>query len=191
MPLLPLQILWLNLVTDGLLGLGLGVEPAEPDVMRRPPRTPDAPMLDRAARVHIGWIGVVIAAATLGLGVAYFDPARPEDPTWQTMIFASLAFTQIGHSLGLRASGRPALSFRSNPAMAALTLATLVLQLAAIYLPFMEHFFDLTPLSLTDLGIAFAMGVLTWAAHPARKKSPAMMLPAIFAYNLTCGSEQL
>jgi Ca2+-transporting ATPase len=86
------------------------------------------------------------------------------------MIFAALGFTQIGHALGLRASGRPALSFRSNPAMAALTLATLVLQLAAIYLPFMERFFDLTPLSLTDLGIAFAMGVLTWAAVHAEKR---------------------
>ena len=119
--------------------------------------------------MHIGWVGVVIAAATLGLGAAYFDPARPEDTTWQTMIFAALGFTQIGHALGLRASGRPVLSFRSNPAMAALTLATLVLQLGAIYLPFMERFFDLTPLSLTDLGIAFAMGVLTWAAVQIEK----------------------
>ena len=73
----------------------------------------------------------------------------------------ALGFTRIGHALGLRASGRPVLSFRSNPAMAALTLTTLVLQLGAIYLPFMDRFFDLTPLSLKDLGIAFAMGVLT------------------------------
>ena len=137
--------------------------------MRKPPRTPDAPVLDRASRVHIGWVGVVIAAATLGLGAAYFDPARPEDTTWQTMIFAALGFTQIGHALGLRASGRPILSFRSNPTMAALTLATLVLQLAAIYLPFMDRFFELTPLALTELGIAFAMGVLTWAAVQAEK----------------------
>ena len=165
----PLQLLWLNLLTDGLMGLGLGLEPAEADTMRKPPRTPDAPVLDRASRVHIGWVGVVIAAATLGLGAAYFDPARPEDTTWQTMIFAALGFTQIGHALGLRASGRPVLSFRSNPTMAALTLATLVLQLAAIYLPFMDRFFDLTPLSLTDLGIAFAMGVLTWAAVQVEK----------------------
>ena len=165
----PLQLLWLNLLTDGLMGLGLGMEPAEADTMRKPPRTPDAPVLDRAARVHIGWVGVVIAAATLGVGAAYFDPARPEDGTWQTMIFAALGFTQIGHALGLRASGRPVLSFRSNPSMAALTLATLILQLAAIYLPVMDRFFDLTPLSLKDLGIAFAMGVLTWAGVQMEK----------------------
>ena len=161
---LPLQILWLNLLTDGLLGLGLGLEPAEPDTMRKLPRTPDAPVLGRASRVHIGWIGVVIAAATLGLGALYVNPAQPEDTTWQTMIFAALGFTQIGHAMGLRASGRPVLSFRSNPAMAALTMATLALQLGAIYLPFMGRFFDLTPLLLEDLGMADSgMGVLTWA----------------------------
>jgi len=165
----PLQLLWLNLLTDGVMGLGLGVEPAEADTMRRPPRAPNAPVLDRAARVHISWVGVLIAAATLGLGAAYFDPARPEDTTWQTMIFAALGFTQIGHALGLRASGHPAFAVAPNPLMAGLTLATLILQLAAIYLPFMDQFFDLTPLPLRELGIALGMGVLTWAGVQVEK----------------------
>ena len=159
----PLQLLWLNLLTDGLMGLGLGVEPAEADAMRRPPRPPEAPVLDNAARLHIGWVGIVIAVATLGLGAAYFDPQRPEDTTWQTMIFAALGFTQIGHALGLRASGRLSLSIKANPLMALLTLATLALQLAVIYVPFLDRFFGLTPLPLEDLGLACAMGVLTWA----------------------------
>jgi Ca2+-transporting ATPase len=127
-------------------------------------------VLDTAARVHIGWVGVVIAIATLGLGAAYFDPARPEDTTWQTMIFAALGFTQIGHALGLRATGHSSVSITANPLMALSTLATLVLQLAAIYLPFMDRFFDLTPLSLKDLGIAFGMGVLTWAGVQIEKR---------------------
>jgi Ca2+-transporting ATPase len=166
----PLQLLWLNLLTDGLLGLGLGVEPAEADVMRRPPRPTKAPVLERADRLHIGWVGVVIAAATLGVGAAYFDPMRPEDTTWQTMIFAALGFTQIGHALGLRASGNSILSVAANPLMAMLTLAALGLQLAAIYLPFLERFFGLTPLALPDLALAFAMGVLTWAGVQVEKK---------------------
>jgi len=166
----PLQLLWLNLLTDGLMGLGLGLEPAESDTMRRPPRPPDAPVLDRASRVHIGWVGVAISAATLGLGALYINPALPEDTTWQTMIFAALGFTQIGHALGLRASGQPVLSFRSNPSMAALTLATLVLQLGAIYLPFLDRFFNLTPLSPKDLGITFGMGLLTWAGVLVEKR---------------------
>jgi Ca2+-transporting ATPase len=157
----PLQLLWLNLLTDGLMGLGLGVEPAEADTMRRPPRAPNAPILDRASRVHIGWVGVVIAMATLGVGAAYFDPALPEDGTWQTMIFAVLGFTQIGHALGLRASGHSPFSIVANPLMTALTLAALILQLAAIYLPFMDQFFGLTPLALPDLALAFGLGTVT------------------------------
>jgi P-type Ca2+ transporter type 2C len=120
-------------------------------------------VLDTAARVHISWVGVVIAVATLWLGAAYFDPLQPEDTTWQTMIFAALGFTQIGHALGLRASGRSSFSVKSNPLMALLTLATLALQLAVIYVPFLDRFFGLTPLPLRDLGLACAMGVLTWA----------------------------
>jgi len=166
----PLQLLWLNLLTDGLMGLGLGVEPAEADVMHRPPRPPAAPVLDKAARLHIGWVGIVIAAATLWLGAAYFDPLQPEDTTWQTMIFAALGFTQIGHALGLRASGRSSVSVRSNPLMALLTLTTLALQLAVIYIPFLDRFFGLTPLPLEDLGLACTMGVLTWAGVQIEKR---------------------
>ena len=166
----PLQLLWLNLLTDGLMGLGLGVEPAEADAMQKPPRRPDAPVLDAAARVHVSWMGVVIAVATIGLGAAYFDPLQPEDATWQTMIFAALGFTQIGHALGLRASGHSSFSITANPLMAILTLVTLMLQLAAIYLPFLDRFFGLTPLALKDLALAFGMGILTWAGVQIEKK---------------------
>jgi Ca2+-transporting ATPase len=160
----PLQLLWLNLLTDGLMGLGLGVEPAEADTMRRPPRAPDAPVLDRTVRVHISWVGVVIALITLGLGVAYFDPAHPADVTWQTMIFAALGFTQIGHALGLRASGRSPFSLTANPLMTGVTFTALALQLAVIYLPFLDRFFGLTPLMLPDLALAFVLGSLTFVA---------------------------
>jgi Ca2+-transporting ATPase len=158
----PLQLLWLNLLTDGLMGLGLGMEPAEAGTMQRPPRPPEAPVLDRPVKVHITWVGVLIAAVTLGLGVWYVDPARPEDTTWQTMIFTALGFTQIGHALGLRASGHSGFSLRANPLMTAVTLAALVLQLTVIYIPFFDRFFELTPLGLRDLGIAFAAGAITW-----------------------------
>jgi Ca2+-transporting ATPase len=102
--LLPLQLLWLNLLTDGLMGLGLGMEPIEAGTMRRPLRSPKASLLDRDARRHILWVGVLIAAITLGVGFLYYEPG---DKTWQTMMFSALAFTQIGHALGLRAAGVP------------------------------------------------------------------------------------
>ena len=158
----PLQLLWLNLLTDGLMGLGLGVEPAEADAMSRPPRKPDSPVLDKPARVQISWVGGLIAFLALGVGVMYFDPGKALDTTWQTMIFMTLGFTQVGNALGLRASGRSPLSPTSNPLMTVLTLMTIGLQLAVIYLPFMKTFFGLTPLTLQDLGICFGLGLLTF-----------------------------
>ncbi len=160
----PLQLLWLNLLTDGLMGLGLGVEPAEADAMNRPPRKPGSPVLDRPVRIQIAWVGGLIAILALGVGAVYFDPDKPLDNTWQTMIFMTLGFTQIGNALGLRASGSSPLSPVSNPLMTVLTLMTIGLQLAVIYLPFMESFFDLTPLALKELGISFGLGVLVFVS---------------------------
>jgi Ca2+-transporting ATPase len=159
----PLQLLWLNLLTDGLMGLGLGVEPAEADVMNRPPRRPGSPVLERPVSIQIAWVGGLIALLALGVGVMYFDPGNALDTTWQTMIFMTLGFTQVGNALGLRASGRSPLSPTSNPFMTVLTLMTIGLQLAVIYLPFMKEFFGLTPLPLQDLGISFGLGVLVFA----------------------------
>jgi Ca2+-transporting ATPase len=158
----PLQLLWLNLLTDGLMGLGLGVEPAEADAMSRPPRKPGSPVLDKPVRTQIAWVGVLIGVLALGTGVLYFDPANLPDTTWQTMIFMTLGFTQIGNALALRATGRASLSLTSNPFMTILTLVTIGLQLAVIYLPFMKEFFGLVPLSLQDLGISFGLGVLVF-----------------------------
>lgn len=158
----PLQLLWLNLLTDGLMGLGLGFEPAEADVMNRPPRRPNSPILDRANCVHIGWVGVLIAVLALGLGAAWFDSQRPEDTTWQTMLFASLGFAQIGQALGLRAWGYSILSIGVNPMMAAVALVSLVLQLLPIYVPALARFFSLTPLSGSQLALAMAVGVATF-----------------------------
>lgn len=158
----PLQLLWLNLLTDGLMGLGLGVEPAESDTMRRPPRAPQAPVFDRAARINVFWVGSLIAIFALGVGVFYYNPQNPSDNTWQTMIFATIGFTQIGNALGLRAFGYWVLSPKTNPLFPIVTTATLALQLAVIYLPFLDHFFGLVPLAWQDLSIAAGLGVFTF-----------------------------
>jgi P-type Ca2+ transporter type 2C len=160
--LTPLQLLWLNLLTDGLMGLGLGVEPPESDTMRHPPRKPDNPVFDRPLIVHVSWIGILIAFITLALGATYLDPTQPHNNTWQTIIFTTLGFTQIGHALGLRATGRSPFSLTSNPLMTVVTLATIGLQLFVIYVPFMKQFFELTPLALPDLAIAIVLGSITF-----------------------------
>jgi Ca2+-transporting ATPase len=163
----PLQLLWLNLLTDGLMGLGLGLEPAEAGTMRRPPRSPQASLLGPGMRRHISWVGAVIAAITLGVGYAYFDPS---DNTWQTMMFTTLAFTQIGHALGLRAAGeKPLANLRQNPALVGVTVLTILLQLAAVYVPFLERFFQVVPLSATDFGICATLGLVVWGAVEAER----------------------
>jgi Ca2+-transporting ATPase len=165
--LLPLQLLWLNLLTDGLMGLGLGLEPAEVGTMRRPPRSPQASLLDRDAQRHILWVGALIAAITLVVGTLYYAPG---DKTWQTMMFTTLAFTQIGHALGLRAAGgEPLAGLRANPAMIGVTVLTILLQLAAIYVPFLDEFFQVVPLSAANLGICVALGGVVWGAVELEK----------------------
>jgi len=166
--LLPLQLLWLNLLTDGLMGLGLGLEPAEAGTMRRPPRSPQANLLDRGAQRHILWVGIVIAVLTLGVGYIYY---APDSQTWQTMMFVTLAFTQIGHALGLRAAGDQGLkSLTANPTMIGVTFLTILLQIAAIYVPFLDTFFQVVPLSAKDLGLCALLGVVIGAAVEIEKR---------------------
>lgn len=162
--LTPLQLLWLNLLTDGLMGLGLGTEPAEADTMKRPPRSPEQSVLTRKDLIHVSWSGILIATITLGMGAFYFDPTNMQDTRWQTMIFATLGFTQIGHALGLRAYGHSVFSLKSNPLILVMAALTFLLQIAAIYVPFLDKFFGLTPLSLLELGLAVGAGFVTLTA---------------------------
>ncbi|PRY06438.1 Ca2+-transporting ATPase [Pontibacter ummariensis] len=158
----PLQLLWLNLLTDGLLGLGLGTEPAEEDTMRRPPRDPEKGALEKKDFYQMAVVGVTIAAISLSLGIYYFNPANPEDLTWQTMIFATVGFGQVFQALALRSTAHSVFSIKTNPLLAALVVVAVLLQLAVLYLPFMESFFRLVPIALEDLLIALAAGSLVF-----------------------------
>jgi Ca2+-transporting ATPase len=169
--LLPLQLLWLNLLTDGLLGLGLGVEPAEKNTMRRPPRDPRAGLFSDGLGLHVLWVGALIGAVALLVGWLYYDPADPSDKTWQTMIFTTLAFLQVGQALASR-SGRESLftlGLRSNVTLLALALVVVALQLAVLYAPFLEQFFQIVPLAPRDLIVAVGLGALGFVAIEIEK----------------------
>ncbi|MBP1727106.1 MAG: cation transport ATPase, partial [Deltaproteobacteria bacterium] len=130
-PLLPLQLLWLNLLTDGLMGLGLGVEPAERNTMDRSPYSPKEGVFSRGMGRHVAWVGALIGVITLGVGTWYF---YTEQPTWQTMVFTTLALAQVWQALATR-SLRDSLAkvgLFSNPLL--LTMAVLVfgLQMAVV-----------------------------------------------------------
>jgi Ca2+-transporting ATPase len=155
--LLPLQLLWLNLMTDGLLGLGLGVEPAEKGTMRRPPRDPRAGIFSEGLGKHILWVGALIGAVALLAGWLTLD--QPEN-TWQTMIFTTLAFLQVGQAIASRSSRESPfkLGLGSNPVLLAMAVLTIVLQLLVIYVPFLDRFFNVVPLSPTNLLLAAVLG---------------------------------
>lgn len=168
LPLLPLQILWINLVTDGLPGLALGVEPPEPDVMSRSPYDPEESFFGRGLGWQIVWIGVLMGLVSLGLGFWLWSADHPH---WQTMVFTTLTLSQMGNVLAIRSRRESIfkIGFLSNKAMLGAVLLTLVLQLAVIYVPFLQEFFNTGALSLADLGLSLVLSMIVfWAVELAK-----------------------
>ncbi|GEO04125.1 ATPase [Adhaeribacter aerolatus] len=154
----PLQLLWLNLLTDGLLGLGLGTEPAEEGIMQRPPRDPKKEALSKKDFLQLGTVGIIIGAIALSMAIIYYDPQNPNDLTWQTMIFATIGFAQVFQATAMRSFAHSPFSLFTNPLMTIVVASTVLLQIAVIYLPFTKSFFGLVPLPAKDLLISLAAG---------------------------------
>jgi len=167
-PLLPLQLLWLNLLTDGLLGLGMGVEGPERETMKRAPYSPQEGVFSRGGWWQVSWVGSLIGLLALGLGALYFFNGRPE---WQTMLFTFLAFAQVFQALAARSSRDSLfrLGLFSNPLLAALALIVMGLQLAVLYIPFVSDFFGVLPLSVQDLSVAIGTGGIIFIAMELEK----------------------
>ena len=168
LPLEPLQLLWLNLLTDGLLGLGLGLEPTEPDVMRRPPHSPRAGIFAEGMGRHITWVGAVIGLIAVGVGYAYWIGGRD---SWQTMVFTTLAFMQIAQALATRSQRESVfrIGLLSNRPLAGLALAVFSLQLAVIYVPVLQSFFGTQALTALDLVLGLGLSALLFAAIEGEK----------------------
>ncbi|MBC7264209.1 MAG: cation-translocating P-type ATPase [Chloroflexi bacterium] len=165
LPLLPLQILWINLVTDGLPGLALTVEPAERDTMRRPPYHPQENIFGRGMGRHILWVGFLMGLVSLGLGFWAWHTARP---TWQTMVFVTLTLSQMGHVLAIRSAQDSLfrIGLRSNKALLGAVLLTFVLQLLVVYVPLLQGVFKTVALPLRDLAISLILSmVVFWAVE--------------------------
>jgi Ca2+-transporting ATPase len=163
LPLQPLQLLWLNLLTDGLLGLGMGVEPAEKDVMKRPPARPSDSIFAGGMVSYIVLVGLLTGAVALTVGLFYYHSGSLY---WQTMIFTVLCFSQIGQAFATRSISESffKIGLLTNKLLLGMAAAVAVAQLAAIYLPFMNNFVYTQPLPLVDLIIAIvASSVVFWA----------------------------
>lgn len=166
-PLLPLHILWVNLVTDGLPGLALAAEPAERGVMKRPPRPPGESVFAGGLWQHTLWVGLLIAGLCLGVQAWALQTGMH----WQTMVFTVLTLSQMGHVLAIR-SERDSLftqGLRSNVPLAGAVLSTFVMQMAVIYVPMLQSLFHTEALSPGELAICLVCAVMVFAAVEAEK----------------------
>ena len=168
LPLLPIHILWMNLVTDGLPGMTLAAEPAEPDNMQRPPRRPQESLLAGGLWQHALWVGLLMAALALGTQ-AY--SIRHSNSHWQAMTFTVLTLSQLAHLLAIRSESASSwtLGVRSNPMLAAAVVLTFGLQMATIYVPPMARLFHMEPLSIMELVACTAVASVVFIAVECEK----------------------
>jgi Ca2+-transporting ATPase len=162
---MPLQILWINLMTDGLPALALGMEPAERDAMRRPPYHPNENIFGRGMGWHILWVGLVMGAVSLGVGYGLWSAG---DPHWQTMVFTVLAFSQLCHALAIRSESDSLfrIGLLSNKPFLGAVVLTFVLQLMVVYVPFAQGVFKTTSLPAANMAICLGLStVVFWAVE--------------------------
>ena len=167
-PLLPIHILWINLVTDGLPALALTTEPAEKDIMKRPPRRPNENLFSHGMWQHMIWVGLLMAAITLLCQAWAYHSGESH---WQTMAFTVLTLSQLAHVMAIRSDkiSTFSLGFFSNRYLAMAVCASILLQMAIIYMPTLNAIFKTQPLTLRELIICFALSSVIFIAVEIEK----------------------
>lgn len=167
-PLLPIHILWINLVTDGLPGLALASDPEEKGIMQRPPRHPQESIFAHGLGAHIIWVGLLMGAVSIitqALSITLWNAH------WQTMVFTVLCLSQMGHVLAIRSEKQSLFTlglFSNKPLLGAFIL-TFVLQMATIYVPYLNGIFKTHPLTLEELSITLALSSVVFIAVEIEK----------------------
>ena len=167
-PLTAIQLLWINLVTDGLPGLALGVEPTDPATMQRPPHPPDESVLARGVGSYILWVGILLG--TVCLAAEFFGRALGEG-VWQTMVFSTLGLSQMGNALAIRSDEESLFTqgLGTNKSLLGAISLTFALQLAVIYVPFLQRIFRTTSLTLGQLSVALLLSTIVFLAVEVSK----------------------
>lgn len=165
LPLKAIHILWVNLITDGLPGLALASEKSEPDIMNRPPRSPQENIFAGGMAWHILGIGLLMGLITLG---TYWYSINHGESHAQTMAFTVLCFSQMGHVLAIRSNRESFFQagLLSNVPMLIALMITIALQLCVIYVPFLNNIFRTEPLTGTELAISVCISsVVFWVVE--------------------------
>ena len=154
-PLVAVQLLWLNLVTDSLPALALGMEPVEPSVMEEKPRSASEPLFTRRFSIRLAWQGLMVGLLTLAaywLGEYVLSDPTLADATANTMAFATLTFCQLFHAFDVRSETQSIahIGLTSNPAMNKAFLVGMALQLSVLLIPPLMSVFRVCALTLTE-----------------------------------------
>jgi Ca2+-transporting ATPase len=167
-PLLPIHILWVNLVTDGLPGLALAAEPAERGIMQRAPRAPTESIFAHGMWQHILGVGLLLGGLCLGIQAWAISTGHAH---WQTMVFTVLTLGQMAHVMAIRSESEPLwrLGIGTNKPLLGAVLLTFALQMATIYVPFLNPIFKTEPLSLAELALCLAAASVVWVAVELEK----------------------
>lgn len=167
-PLLPIHILWINIVTDGLPGLALAAEPTERGIMQKPPRHPKESIFAHGLGVHIIWVGLLMGLVTIGLQ-QYAVSTGIEN--WQTMVLTVLCLSQLGHVLAIKSENESLLKrgLLSNKPLLGALVFTFGLQMATIYVPFLNSIFHTAPLTLKELIITLMLSTVVFFAVEIEK----------------------
>ena len=167
-PLLPIHILWINLVTDGLPALALAVEPAEGDVMKRPPRHPQESIFAHGLGLHALWVGLLMAGIVLTVQARAI---ASENASWQTMVFTVLCLTQLGHVLAIRSEKESLfrIGLFSNKYLLLAVALTFCLQMATVYVPALNQVFKTAPLTFDELLMALVLSSIVFFAVELEK----------------------
>ncbi|MCA9910537.1 MAG: cation transporting ATPase C-terminal domain-containing protein, partial [Anaerolineae bacterium] len=167
LPLTTLQILWMNLITDGVPALALGVEQGERNAMKRDPYPPSMSMFGLGMTRHIAIVGLTLGLTGIALGYWSWSTnvlAANGKPAWNTMVFIFLTIAQMGHAWGLRSHRESTftLPFFSNPLLLGAIIFTVFVQLLVVYLPFFNHIFGTNPLTGPQLLLCMVLSTVVF-----------------------------
>ena len=165
--LLPIHILWINLVSDGLPAIALSYEKAEEDIMSRPPRPPQQSVFANGRGLHMIWMGMLMA----GIALSLQGWAINQGLHWQTIVFNVLCLSQLGHVLAIRSENQSLFSigvFSNKPLIGAVLLA-LLLQLLITYIPFLQPIFQTESLTLNEFILVVAASSIVFFAVEIEK----------------------
>ncbi len=167
-PFLPIHILWINFVTDGLPGIALAAEPEEPGIMKRPPRKTNESIFAHGLWQHSVWAGLLTAGLSLSVMAWAYHGGSSH---WQSMIFTVLTFSQMFHILALRSERESiwSLGLFSNPFLLGAVVITFMLQIATLYVPFLNQVFKTEALTLKELALCIGVSSLIFFAVEIEK----------------------